>query len=533
MYDILIKNGMVIDGSGVPMFRADVAVKEGKIAAVGILASETAELVYDADGCYVSPGFIDVNNHSDTYWELFRSPGLPGMLLQGVTTIVGGNSGASLAPLTRSEDIVAIQKWTDVAKVNFNWLSMSELLTEIGRRPLSVNFATLAGHGTIRRSVLKSPTKKPDASDIEKMKRLLDQALRDGAIGLSTGLKYTHSRLAEEAELSELFASVVREKMVHATYLRDEGEHLLDAVSEAIVSAKAAGMSLHISHLKAVGKRNWHLFEEALSSIRNAATDGLDITFDVYPYTASGSVLYTLLPDWVTESGRKTMLHRLKDFQVRQSVVRDMKANEYDYSEMRVSVSTLSKMVAQKNVSEMATARGVAPEEVVIDVLLASEGRAIVSLEVLSERNVEKAVQDPFSIISSNGVGYPIEHEATGDMVHPRNFGTFPRIFSQYVREKKLLSWEEAVHKMTGKPAAKFHFMDRGLLRENFQADIVVFDPDTIADRSTMEIPYLYPDGIRMVVVNGIVAAHGGVWTGSRSGQLILSKKRGPSFLFR
>lgn len=527
MYDLLIKNGTVIDGSGVPMFRGDVAVKEGKISAVGDLLSETAERVIDAAGQYVVPGFIDVNNHSDTYWEMFRSPGLPGMLLQGVTTIVGGNSGASLAPLTQAEDIRAIQKWTDVGKVNFNWLSMSELLAEIEKRPLSVNFATLAGHGTIRRSVLKSPTKKPDHLDIERMKRLLDQSLRDGAIGLSTGLKYTHARLAEEAEFADLLSSVAREKTVYATYLRDEGEHLLDAVGEAIAAAKTAGVPLHISHLKAVGKRNWHLFEEALGAIRNAATDGLDISFDVYPYTSSGSVLYTLLPEWVTESGRQVMLHRLRDFKVRQSVIRDMKTNEYDYSSMEISVSTLSRMVARKSVGEMAATQGIAPEEVVIDVLLASEGRAIVSLEVLSARNVDKAVQDPFSIISSNGVGYPREHETTGDRVHPRNFGTFPRIFSEYVRSKKLLSWEEAVHKMTGKPAAKFRIAERGLLREGFRADIVVFDPDRVTDRATMEDPYRYPEGIRTVVVNGVVAAEGGEWTGSRSGAVIRSRRHG------
>lgn len=532
MYDILIKNGTVIDGSGIPMFQADVAVKEEKIARIGDLSSETAERVIDAAGCYVSPGFIDVNNHSDTYWEMFRSPGLSGMLLQGVTTIVGGNSGASLAPLTQPEDILAIQKWTDVGKVNFNWLAMSELLAEIEKRPLSVNFATLTGHGTIRRSVLKSPTKKPEKTDIEKMRRLLDQALRDGSIGLSTGLKYTHARLAERAELTDLLSSVAKEKAVYATYLRDEGEHLLDAVGEAIASAKEAGVPLHISHLKSVGKRNWHLFEEALLAIRNAASDGLEISFDVYPYTSSGSVLYTLLPDWVTESGRKTMLHRLKDFKIRQSVIRDMKANEYDYATMAVSVSTLSNMVTRKTVREMADSQGVAPEEVVLDILLASEGRAIVSLEVLSDRNVDKAIQDPFSIISSNGVGYPKEHDVTGDRVHPRNFGTFPRIFSKYVRDRKLLSWEEAVHKMTGKPAAKFRIQERGLLQEGFRADIVVFDPETIADKATMEDPYRYPDGIRFVLVNGEVAAEEGVWTGSRSGEVIRSRKRGPLFSF-
>lgn len=521
MYDLLIKNGTVIDGSGAPMFRADVAVKEGKVAAVGELSGETAERVVDASGCYVTPGFIDVNNHSDTYWEMFRTPGLQGMLLQGVTTVIGGNSGASLAPLIRPEDIRAIQKWTDVEKIGFNWLSMDEFLSEVGRQGLSVNFATLAGHGTIRRSVLESPTKRPERDDIARMRKLLDRALREGAIGLSTGLKYTHARLADQEEIRVFLSEIAKTGAVYATYLRDEGEHLLDAVEEAISVSKATGVPLHISHLKAVGKRNWHLFEDALDAVRNASQDGLDISFDVYPYTSSGSVLYTFLPEWVTESGRRTMLHRLKDFKVRQAVIRDMRANEFDYSGMKISSSRLTRMLRSRKISEIAVAQGTSPEETVIDVLLGSDGQAIVSVEVSSERNVERAVQNPFSIISSNGVGYDKEHSETGDLVHPRNFGTFPRIFSRYVRDRKMLSWEEAVHKMTGKPAEKFRIGNRGLLRPGFHADIVVFDPETVADRATMEDPYRYPEGIRLVTVNGEVAGEDGNYVGTRAGEII------------
>lgn len=517
---------MVIDGSGTPMFRADVAVKEGKIAAIGDLSGETAERIVDAAGCHVVPGFIDVNNHSDTYWEMFRDPSLPGMLLQGVTTIVGGNSGASLAPLIRPDDIRAIQKWTDVDRIGFSWLSMTEFLDEVDKRPLSVNFATLSGHGTIRRSVLGSPTKKPDRDDLSRMRKLLDRSFREGAIGLSTGLKYTHARLAEQDEIRGFLSAVAKENLVYATYLRDEGEYLLDAAEEAIAVSKEIGVPLHISHLKAVGKRNWHLFESALEAVKNASQDGLDISFDVYPYTASGSVLYTFLPEWVTESGRKTMLHRLRDFKVRQSVIRDMRANEYDYSGMRVSISQLNHMVGARNVSELAMAQGTSPEETVLDILLASEGQAIVSVEVSSERNIERAVQNPFSVISSNGVGYGKAHASTGDLVHPRNFGTFPRILSRYVRDKKMLSWEEAIHKMTGKPAAKFRLDRRGLLREGFHADIVVFDPQTVADRATMEDPYRYPDGIRLVAVNGDVTAEDGELTAARSGEVIRHKGR-------
>jgi len=526
MYDLLIKNGTVVDGSGSPMFRADVGVREDRIAEIGDLSGEAAGRVIDADGCQVTPGFIDVNNHSDTYWEMFRTPELPGMLLQGVTTVVGGNSGSSLAPLLRPSDIRTIRKWTDVEHIGFNWLSMREFLDEVERRPLSVNFATLAGHGTIRRSVLGSPTKDPTGEDLVRMRKLLSDAVHEGAIGLSTGLRYAYARLADRDELRDFLTIVARENLVYATYLRDEGEHLLDSVEEAIAVSRDAGVPLHISHLKAVGKRNWHLMEEALEKIRNASIDGVDVSFDVYPYTASGSVLYTLLPDWVTESGRETMLYRLQDFKVRQAVIRDMRANEYDYSGMLLAVSPLGDLLKRRSVGDIARVRGVPPEEAVLDILAGSDGRAIVSLEVSSDRNIDKAVQNPFSVISSNGVGYAVEYGETGNMVHPRNFGTFPRVFARYVRERGLLSFEEAVHKMTGKPAAKFRISGRGLLRPGFQADIAVLDPERIADRSTMDDPYRYPDGIRAVIVNGEVAAEDGKYLGTRSGEVIRHRRR-------
>ncbi len=525
MYDLLIKNGTVIDGSGTPMFRADIAVKEGVIAEMGDLRDAIAERTIDADGHYVSPGFIDVNNHSDTYWEIFRNPGMHGMLLQGVTTIVGGNSGSSLAPIVGPESIRSIRKWTDVDSLSLNWRSMADFLGEMERRPLSVNFATLAGHGTIRRGILESPTKKPTDRDVAAMRSLLRHALDDGAIGFSTGLRYAYARLADHHEMKELLGTVSKYHGVYATYLRDEGTDLLHSVDEAIDAAKESRVPLHISHLKAVGKRNWHLLKDALDHIRVAAQDGVDISFDVYPYTASGSVLYTFLPDWVTESGREAMLHRLRDSKVRAAVVRDMKESGLDYRSMRLFVSNLSSMTGPKTVESIAKSRQTTPEEVVIDILLGTGGRAIVSLEVSSTENVEKAVQHPFSIISSNGVGYSAGYASTGNMVHPRNFGTFPKVFATYVREKKTLSWEEAVYKMTGKPAVKFGLSDRGFLRERFKADIVVFDPSTVADRSTMNDPFRYPDGIRAVVVGGIVAAEDGKWSGALVGETIRAKR--------
>jgi N-acyl-D-aspartate/D-glutamate deacylase len=287
-----------------------------------------------------------------------------------------------------------------------------------------------------------------------------------------------------------------------------------------VTVARKSEVPLHISHLKAVGEKNWPLMDEVFNHIETAALNQLDISFDVYPYTATGSVLYTFLPTWITENGARLMLARLRDPEIRNAVVAEMQKNGIDYSSMILSVTNIGKMLTRRKVSDIANLHGKPPEEVIIDVLLASEGRAIVSLETLSEKNVQKAIRHPFSIVSSNGSGYNLLHAETGDHVHPRNFGTFPRVFAEYVRRQQSLSWEEAVHKMTGKPAKKFRLAGRGFLTVGAAADIVVFDPDTIADKATMEDPYQYAVGVEALLVNGILTIENGVYNGKRPGRI-------------
>lgn len=510
MYDIIIKNGTILDGSGRSMYRSDIAINEDRIVAVGDFSHIRGEKEIDATGKYITPGFIDVNNHSDTYWQLLADPLLESMVRQGVTTIIGGNSGSSLAPLSDPNVIRSIQKWTDVDRINFNWLSMKDFLSEVEKRRPSINFATLVGHGTIRRGVMQDETRNITPEEIVTMQRLLKTALNQGAIGFSTGLKYTHARGAGTRELVALTRTAVASQGLYATYVRDEGANLVKAVEEALLIARETGALIHISHLKAVGEKNWHLMDEVFNLIETAALHDIAVTFDVYPYTSTGSVLYTLLPEWVTQNGRKMMIERLRDRQTYLSVLRDMATNDLDYSKILISVSTLSKMLSRKRISEIAVLQGKTPQEIVLDFLLASDGRAIVSMEVLSERNVLKAIQHPFSIISSNGAGYDLAHATTGDLVHPRNFGTFPKVFAQYVRREKALSWEEAVHKMTGKPAQKFNLEKRGVLGKGFFADVVIFDPEIIEDKATMESPYQYPVGISHVIVNGAITVEAG-----------------------
>lgn len=521
MYDLIIQNGTIIDGSGKPMFTGDVGVRDGKIRETGFLRGVATRRVIDAGGCFVTPGFIDMTNHSDTYWQIFSSENLESLTRQGVTTIIGGSSGSSLAPFLDRSMLQSIQKWVDVRGLNLNWLSMAEFLTEIEEHRLPVNFGTLVGHSTLRRGVLQDELRTLTPDEFSVMQNVLKRAMKEGALGISFGLAYAHAREASRPEIVTLMEIVQKFHGVSFIHLRDEAEQLEQSVEEAILLAQSSRASTHISHLKVMGEVNWPQLDRALYLLETAQSGGADITFDVYPYTMTASVLYTLLPEWAAQGGKKFMLERLRDAGTRREVVLELQRRRIDYSRVTVLMSSATELMTRRNVAEIAREQHKSAEEVIVDVLVASEGRAIVSFETLSEEGIEKEIQNPFSCVSSNGVGYSIEHAKTGESVHPRNFGAFPRLLGRYVRVKKLLGWEEAVHKITGKPAKKLGIENRGFLQKGAQADIVVFHPDEIADMATIERPYRYPQGIRQVIVNGEVTVEAESYTGVRAGQVV------------
>lgn len=524
MYDIIIKNGTIIDGTGQKMFIGDIGVKEKKIKEVGDLRNEKAETIINAQGQYVSPGFIDINNHSDTYWRIFLNPDLESLVYQGITTIVGGNCGSSLAPLVNKDIIQTIQKWADIRTVNLNWLSMKEFLKELERKKISVNFATLTGHATLRRGLLKDEIRNLESNELKTMEKILEKSLKEGSLGFSTGLVYTHAKLASKEEIIRMAKIVKKYDGVYATHVRGESGELIEAVKEAIEIAKESNVNLQISHLKAIGRTNWSLMEKAIKMVENANKEGININFDVYPYTATGSVLYVLLPDWVAEGGKKMMIHRLKDPVIKKKLIREMREDKYDYSKVVISISPLNKTLSKKNIVEVAVAQDKSVEETIIDILIASEGRVITMMDVLSEKNVSRAISHPLSIISSNGSGYNLSHKNSGELVHPRNFGSFPRILSNYVKKRKILSWEEAINKMTGKPAGKYNIKKRGVIKNGNFADLVVFNPKAVEDLATVDNPYQYSKGIEWVIVNGKVVLEEGKYNGQKNGEVIKNK---------
>lgn len=353
--------------------------------------------------------------------------------------------------------------------------------------------------------------------------KVIQRSIREGSFGLSTGLSYAHARHSSAEELSVLTQAAAKAGGIYSTHLRDEGEQFVRSVGEALDTARAAKVPVHISHFKVSGQEYWPLQKEALALVEQGQREGIRVSFDVFPYTATGPVLYTLLPDWVYDGGKKLMIGRIRDVAMRPEILKDLREKKYDYSKISISVSPLSRDLNRRNIWEIAQFQGKAPEEVLLDLVAASDGKGTAITQTLSEENVAEALKHPLSVVSSDGAGYNLEHRKSGDLVHPRNFGSFPRFLGRYVREKKLIGWEEAIRKMTGRTAEIFNLKDRGLIKKDHWADIVIFDPEKIADRATFENPYQYAQGIEGLVIGGEIVLRNGKYSGKRAGRILRS----------
>lgn len=523
MFDILIKDPFIIDGKGRKMYRADVGISKSRIKKIGQIQITKARKFINGNGLYLSPGFVDINNHSDTYLTLFTVPNLESLLTQGITTILGGNCGSSLAPFTSADMIKSIQKWADIREINLNWLTFKEFLEELEKRKISVNFASLIGHSTLRRGVLGDEFRALKPKELEVMKELLKTALKQGAFGLSTGLAYSHAKVASTKEIIELAKIVKEYNGLYASHIRGEAEELLPAIEETIEVAEKSKVSIEISHLKAMGKKFWPNMDKAIEMIEKAHQKNLNINFDIYPYTITGSVLYILLPDWVAEGGKEMLLKRLRDKNTRAKVIKQMQQRkDYEYDKIIIAISPVDRTFIGKKITEIAQAQNISVEEAILNMLIASEGRVIIFLDTLSLDNVETGINHPLSFIGSDSAGYDLQHyRKKGDLVHPRCFGAFPRFLGIYARNKGLLSWEQAIYKITYGPAQKLGLKDRGLIKENYWADLVLFNPRTISDNATFQNPYQYSQGIEYVLVNGQIAVEKGIPTGIKAGRVL------------
>ncbi len=521
-FDLVIKGGLVVDGTGNPWLRKDIGITNGKITRLDHITEDSGETM-DATGMIVSPGFIDLHNHSD--FSILAYPSAESYIMQGVTTVVVGNCGMSLAPLNPNNLALLKRYLSSFLRVghdySWEWRTLAEYYEKVGRQGVSLNLAPLVGQGTIRLAVKGFDSTGSSAEEMKQMKKLLAQSLEDGAFGMSTGLIYPPGCYSSTEELIEL-ASVLRKYgAIYTTHMRNERDRLIEALEEAIEIAEVNSIPIEISHHKAAGKSNWGKVNAALRLMEQARQRGVEVNCDVYPYIAGSSTITTLLPTWILAGGVEKMLDRLKDKRTTQSIKREVAAGLMaGWHGIFIAECPSKKEYEGKSLEDILkeTDRFDDPYEGLFDLLLEIEGNATIIVFLMDEDDVRTVMSSPLSsFISDSWATAP----DAGGKPHPRAYGTFPRVLGKYVREEKLLTLEQAIRKMTSLPAGKIGLKSRGILREGFWADVVIFDQAVIKDQATFDDPHQYPKGIEYVIVNGQVVVDHGRLTGVRPGKIL------------
>ena len=509
MLDTLIKNGKVVDGTGNPWFYGNVGIEGGKIVSVGSNITDQAREMIDVKGNIVSPGFIDGHCHSDLM--LLDFPESEIKLQQGVTTEVVGNCGLAPVPVNPLHK-EALQTYVEpvLGKANkdWKWKNISDYFNELDKSLISENVASYVAHGSLRISVMGFDNRPPTREEMEEMKYILEEGMKAGAIGLSIGLLYSPGSYSTKEELAELCQVVAKYNGLFSTHIRGEGNNLIPSIKEVIWIANISNVPLHISHLKAAGKRNWGKVIEAMELIENARSDGMDVTCDVYPYSAGSTMLTTLLPPWTLEGGLASVLSKLNDPIVRRKIKEELIHEQEGWDNLVASTGWDNVIISSvhsinlkkyegKTVLEISRETGKDPVDQAFDLLIEENGNIGIVFFHMDEKDIRQVINYQNSLIASDSL------TCYSGKPHPRLFGTFPRVFSKYVKQDNILSIEEAVRKMTSFPAKRFGLGKRGLLNEGYKADLVVFDFEKIEDKATYEHPGVYPDGIEYVFVNG------------------------------
>jgi N-acyl-D-amino-acid deacylase len=519
MLSVKIAGGLVYDGSGAPPARADVGIEGDRITTVGDLGPAEAQRVIDAAGLSVAPGFIDVHSHSDSY--LLIEPDAPSKLLQGVTTEVVGNCGASAAPLAGQARLPS--DWAAQAYPG-TWRTVAEyraLLEAVGPAP---NVVLLIGHNTLRAGVTGYAQRAANADEVGRMAAALEQALDEGGTGFSTGLLYSPGRYARREELTALARVVGARGGIYASHLRSEGKHLLPAIDEALELGRAGGARVQISHLKASGKANWHLLDGALAAIRAARANGEPVAADRYPYTGAGTELDVILPDWAADGGREAELARLAEPSTRARLRRELSASRSpDYWTTVVVGSTAhpgNRRFRGMRIDEVARELATDPAEAVLTLVERDRAATGAFFMGMSEDNMRRVLAEPYVMISSDASLRAPAGPLGRDHPHPRAYGAFPRALRMAI-DGRTVPLSEAIRKMTSLPARHFGLKDRGAVRRGAFADLTVFDQRAVRDRATYADPHQPAEGIRHVLVNGAATVSAGRLTGSRAGRFL------------
>ena len=527
LYDVIIRNGRIVDGTGNPWFHGDVALQGDRIAVIGRVAGE-ARRVIDAAGLVVAPGFIDMHSHSD--WVLFEDGNAQSKIRQGVTTEVIGESTSpgpfrfKLAPRT----VTVRGKPAQIRRLD-------DYFTALERAGISVNIASYVGEGTIWECVMGASFERPGAGELKQMKELIGEAMTDGAFGLSTALMMPPSSLATTNDLIEMCRTVREHGGIYSTHMRDEGLGVFDSVKEAIQIGERAGVPVDILHLKIADQKYWGRMQEVVALIEQARRRGVNVQANVYPYTRGNNDLISIIPPWAHEGGRSNLLARLKDPEQRRRMKHDISNglpgwyNHYtavggDWRRMLISANnayqglTMDRVIARKSEGSVSPPD---PLDILFDLLIEQNGSVSTVYAHHTEEDMNLALSQPWCSIGSDGSALATEGTLRRGHPHPRSFGTFPRVLGVYVRERGLLRLEDAVRKMTSLNAAKIGIRDRGMLRAGLFADITIFDPIRIIDGATYEEPFQYNQGIQYVIVNGRIVIDQGTHSGARPGRAL------------
>jgi N-acyl-D-amino-acid deacylase len=498
-FDVLIANGKIVDGTGNPWFYGDIGIRGDSIAAIGKLTGATARETIDARGLVVAPGFIDIHSHGRR--GIFEVPTAENYLREGVTTFIEGPDGSSPVPL-------------------------APFFAKLSATPISVNVASFVGHGSIRTEVMGLENRKSTPQEVEKMKDLARQAMLDGAVGLSTGLFYVPGNYANTEEVIEIAKVVGALGGIHQSHMRDETDHILDSVRETIRIGEEGLLPTQVTHHKVIGAANWGRSVATLKLIEEARERGVDVTIDEYPYTASSTGIAALFPQWSQAGGHAALVERLDAPDSREKIRNEIIGNIRDGrgggdpKNIVIASCAFDATLAGKSLADLTRARGVAvTNESAADTAmeLQRKGNCSAVYHAIGEEDVERIMRSPYTMIASDGE-IPLFGKAAP---HPRSYGTFARVLGVYVRERHVLTLEDAVRKMSGMPAERLKFGDRGILRPGMKADLVVFDAAAVSDRSTFEKPHQYSVGFEDVVVNGKLALKAGKVTAERPGRVL------------
>ncbi len=533
-YDLLVRGGVVYDGTGAAGRVADVAVRGDRIAAVVDLAEATARRVVDARGLAVAPGFI--NTLSWATESLLVDGRAESDLRQGVTLEVFGE-GWSMGPLTEAMRAERLRRQGDL-RYDIPWTSLGDYLDHLEARGIAPNVASFVGATTVRIHVLGYEDRAPDAIELGRMQALVAQAMEEGALGVGSALIYAPAFYAGTDELVALAATAGAYGGTYISHIRSEGDRLLEAVDEVITIARRAHVPAQIYHLKAAGAANWPKLDRAIARIEAARAEGLEISANMYSYTAGATGLDAAMPPWVQEGGHDAWVARLRDPAIRARVVAEMRMPSADWENLLLAAGSADnvlligfksealKPLTGKTLAEVAAIRGKSPEETAIDLVIEDDSRVATAYFLMSEANIEKKIRLPWVAFGSDEGAYSAAGVFLKSNAHPRAYGNFARVLGHYVRDRRLIPLEEAIRRLTGFPAAAFRIRNRGCLAPGCFADIAVFAPDRIADHATYKDPHRYATGMIHVFVNGIAVLRDGVPTGALPGRVV----RGPGW---